>query len=449
MDTVLILLQGAVVLGGIFLGVKAGGVGLGLWGGVGTAVLVFAFGLEPADPPVDAVFIILAVILAASAMQAAGGIDWLVSVAAKIIRRRPAAVTYVAPLVALGFCAGAGTGNIVYPLMPVVYDVAYENDVRPERPMSVMVVASALAVVASPVSAATAAMLTLVEDEGVSLAMLLAITVPAVTVGVLLAATIMLRRGLNPSEDPEIQAKIAAGELLPPGHEVAVHTKPDVPQGTRVGMASALIFVGGVFSIVTLGLFEELRPTVENADGEPVPLPMSTTIQLVMFVTAAIIVVIGRVGAKDITAQEVWGAGLTSAIALFGVAWMASTFIAANEDSIVSFLSPIAEAAPLLLAVALFLTAALTTSQSTATRTMIPIGLAAGLTPAAAVGMWPAVGGVLFFPANGPQIASIEFDQSGTTRIPDFILAHSFQIPMAVAVSTAVIVGYGISIVAA
>ena len=209
------VLEALVVLGCIVMGTRAGGVGVGLWGGLGTFVLVFVFGEAPGAPPAAAVAIILAVVTTAALMQAAGGIDWMVYVAAKVIESRPKQITLIAPLTAFAFCVGAGTGNIIYPLMPVIYDVAYRNHIRPSRPLTVTVVQSGIALAASPVSAAMAAMLTLtdVAPYNLGLTQILAITLPACVIGIIVTSLVVNRMWAELDDDPEVQAKIASGEL--------------------------------------------------------------------------------------------------------------------------------------------------------------------------------------------------------------------------------------------
>src|SRR6187551_1370932 len=212
------VLEALVVLGCIVMGTRAGGVGVGLWGGLGTFVLVFVFGEAPGEPPAAAVAIILAVVTTAALMQAAGGIDWMVAMAARIIEKRPKQITLIAPLTAFLFCVGSGTGNIIYPLLPVIYDVSYKNNIRPARPLTVTVVQSGIALAASPVSAAMAAMLTLtdVAPYNLGLTQILAITLPACVVGIFVTSLVVNRMWKEMDDDPEIQAKIASGVLAAP-----------------------------------------------------------------------------------------------------------------------------------------------------------------------------------------------------------------------------------------
>jgi anaerobic C4-dicarboxylate transporter DcuB len=470
MDIVFIL-EAVVVLGAIVMGTRAGGVGVGLWGGLGVFVLVFIFGEAPGSPPAAAMAIILAVVTTAALMQAAGGIDWMVYVAARVIESRPKQITLIAPLTAFLFSIGAGTSNIIYPLLPVIYDVSYKNGIRPSRPLTVTVVQSGMALAASPVSAAMAAMLTLtdVEPYNLGLTQILAITIPACVIGIVATALLVNRIGKNLEDDPEVQARIAAGELAhwkvseqvpaavggamvgsgdsASGGGDSVATGSAVPASSALayttrGRNSALTFFFGVLAIVMFGLFPNLRAAFAGEGGEPVPIDMTTTIVMVMFVIGVLILFIGRPDVKTVPDMSVFKAGMISAIALFGIAWLTATFISAHEELIVDTIGAWVTDWKFLFALAVFLVAALTTSQSTATRTIVPIGLAAGLAPGVVAGMWAgALGGVYTLPANGTQIAAANFDLSGTTKLGTKLFDHSFFVPMLVMSVVTVAVG--------
>ena len=467
--TVSFVLEALVVLGAIVMGTRAGGVGVGLWGGLGTFVLVFIFGEAPGEPPAAALAIILAVVTTAAMMQAAGGVDWMVAMAAKVIEKRPKQITLIAPLTAFLFSIGAGTSNIIYPLLPVIYDVSYKNGIRPSRPLTVTVVQSGIALAASPVSAAMAAMLTLTEVAPYNLGLteILAITIPSCVIGIVVTSLVTNRMWKDLDDDPEVQAKIASGELAS-RHAAAVaaghgsgapesrvreptagaarrrRTDSAAPQLTYTtrGRNSALVFFAGVVRSCSSGLFPDLRPSFE-VDGEgSVPIDMTTTIVLVMFVVGAVILYVGRPDVSSVPDQSVFKAGMISAIALFGIAWLTATFISAHEEYIIGTIGGWVTDWKFLFALAVFLVAALTTSQSTATRTIVPIGLAAGLAPGIVTGMWAgALGGVYTLPANGTQIAAANFDLSGTTKLGTKLIDHSFFIPMLVLSVTTIAVG--------
>jgi anaerobic C4-dicarboxylate transporter DcuB len=439
------ILEAVVVLAAIVMGTRAGGVGIGVWGGLGVAVLVFVFGEAPGEPPISALLIILAVVTAAALMQVAGGVDWMVKIAAGVIQRHPKQITLIAPLTAFLFTVGAGTSNILYPLLPVIYDVSYQNGIRPSRPLTVTVVQSGMSLAASPVSAAMAAMVTLtaVEPYNFDLAQILSITFPAGVIGIIVTALVVGRMGKDIDDDPEIQEKISSGALGRPGSAGQTVELTSTKEGRNAG----IIFLLGVLAIVILGLFPDLRPAFE-IEGELVTIDMTTTIELVMFTVGVLIILVSRPDVSEVPGASVFKAGMVSAIALFGIAWLTATFIAAHEEFIVTTIGGWVNQAVWIFALAVFLVAALTTSQSTATRTIVPIGLAAGLAPGLVTGMWGgALGGVYTLPANGTQIAAANFDLTGSTKLGTKLLDHSFFVPMLIMTVVSVLVGALIGVI--
>jgi len=436
-DGLLFALEAAVVIGAIVMGTKSSGIALGIWGGVGVAVLVFVFGLAPGSPPVDAILIILAVILAAATMQVAGGIDWMVVQAANAIRSHPNQVTLIAPLMSFLFCLGAGTGNIVYPLLPVIYDVSYRQKIRPERPLAMTVVVSGIALACSPVSAAMAAMITLtdVAPYDFSMVEVLSVTVPAALIGIFLTSLLMNRVGKDLEDDPEYQARLADGRL----DEVAAGADQELTF-TKQGRNAAFLFLAGVLVIIIFGFFPDLRPQIPGEEGGLEPISVTVIIQMVMLVVAALILLVSKPEAKEIPESSVFKAGIISAVALFGLAWLTDTFIVEWETQIVNVVGGWVNDWQSVFFFGVFLVAALTTSQSTATRTIVPIGLAVGLSPAAVSAMWAGgFAGVFTLPTNGSQIAAANFDATGTTKLGTKLLDHSFIIPvLALGVTTAV-----------
>lgn len=447
-DNVWILFaQLIVVILAIFMGTRTSGIGLGVWGLVGVAVLVFGFQTAPGNAPVDAVFIVLTVITAASVMQAAGGIDWMVSVAAKAIRSRPKSVVFLAPAMSFLFTVGAGTGNIFYPLLPVIYDVSYQQKIRPERALAVSAVASQVGILCSPVSAATASLVVLLAPSGVDLGQVLLIMWPASIVGLFLAALVMVRHGKNLEDDPEYQRRLAEHLIKPPTEDATTKKLP------RTAVLSASIFLAGVGFIVLMGLFESLRPIIgTDDDGDPVRVSVTIIIEVTMGVIAALIFVFCKVKSADVPKQPTFPAGMVGAFALFGIAWLANTFVANNNQLIVDGLGSLVSGSTafvgaLLFALALFLVAMLTTSQSSATNAIVPIGLAIGLPASLIVGLWPSAMGMYTLPANGSQVATAAFDQTGTTKLGKFVFDHSFQLPNLVYVISGMIVGVALSFV--
>jgi anaerobic C4-dicarboxylate transporter DcuB len=424
-DWILVAVQGLVVIGFIALGVRSGGVGLGLWGGVGTLVLVFVFGLDPGEPPISAMLIIIAVISAAAAMQAAGGVDYMVLIASHALRARPKALNFAAPYISYVLTILTGTSNTFYSIIPVINEVAYANKMRPERALSSSTVANALGITSSPVAAATATLLPLVEVYNYSLIDVLLITIPASIIGILPMAFLMSRHGRDLEDDAEYQRRLATGEVQPPAPASEIILMPYAKR-------SVAIFLTAVAAICVFGLFEGIRPTVAAEGGGVEPISVTPLIQMFMLTAAALILVLCHVKAGDIPGTAIFKSGMVAMIALFGIAWMADTFIANNEDAIVLALGSLAERWPFMIAVAIFMVAALTTSQSAATRTMVPLGLTLGIGAGYMIAVWTAVVGVLFLPANGTQIAAAEADTTGTTSLGKRVIDHSFQLPLQV-----------------
>jgi anaerobic C4-dicarboxylate transporter DcuA/anaerobic C4-dicarboxylate transporter DcuB len=404
---------------------------------VGTLVLVFAFGLDPGEPPVSAMLIIIAVIAAAAAMQAAGGIDYMVQVASKALRAQPKRVNIAAPFISYLLCILTGTSNTFFSIIPVINEVAYANKIRPERALASSTVASAVGITSSPVAAATATLLPLVEPFGYDLVDVLLITIPASIVGIFVMSLVMSRRGRELADDPEYQRRLESGEAVPPAPAGEIVLLPFAKR-------SVAIFLGAVFAICLFGFFEGIRPTVAAEGGGVEPLSVTPIIQMVMLTAAALIVLLCKVRTSEIPSTPIFRSGMVAMIALFGIAWMADTFIANNEEAIVSALGDLASEWPFMIAVAIFGVAALTTSQSAATRTMVPLGLALGIGAGYMVAMWTAVVGVLFLPANGTQIAAAEADTTGTTTLGKRVVDHSFQLPLQICWIVTALVGLGI-----
>ena len=438
METVLFVTQLLVVLGCIVMGTRSSGVGLGLWGGTGVAILVFVFQLAPGNPPVDALLIVLVVVLASSMMQSAGGIDWMVSIAAKLIEKNPKQITLVAPLVSFRVSVGAGTSNVLYPRRPVIQELAYRNGIRPSRPLSLSVVATGVALACSPVSAAMAAMVTLTDTApwNFELVDILKVTIPAAVVGIVLSSIVVNRLGKDIADDPEIQAKIAAGDIPAP-HANAQAVRAEVTV-TTAGRNAATIFLLGVAAIVIFGLFKGLRPLDSAGD----PLTMTPIIEIVMFVAGTLILLVSRPKVAEIPTMTVFKAGMVSAIALFGLAWLTDTFLGAHTELIAGGVGGLVTAVPWIFALGVFLVCVLTTSQSTATRTIVPIGLAAGIPLGLLSGMWAgAFAGIYLLPTNGSQIAAANFDTSGSTKLGTKLVDHSFFVPTLVLAAITIAAG--------
>ncbi len=421
------MLEFTVVIGALLMGARAGGVGLGLWGAVGLLALVVGFGVPPGAIPGEVLIIVLTVIMAASAMEVAGGVEFLVRVAERIIRKNPKQVTIVAPLVTYAFTFASGTGHIVYPLLPVIYEVAHESGIRPERPMAIATIASQQAITASPVSAATAAMIGLLAAHHVGLVQILLICVPSTLLAVLIASFVQLRAGKELKDDPEYQRRLRAGEIEPPKGRASdsLEQKPPMKAGAR---ASVWIFFGGVALVVLAGIFPAIR-TVPGKSAEPIVVGMPIAIAIVMLAVAAVILMVTKAPPGDVPRSKTCQSGITALIGILGLAWLGDTFIAANEETIIGGLSNMARAAPWTFAIGLFVASMLLYSQAATARALMPLGLSLGIPASSLAGMFPAVNGYFFIPNYGTLIAAIQFDRSGTTRIGKYLLNHSFMLP--------------------
>jgi anaerobic C4-dicarboxylate transporter DcuA len=307
--------------------------------------------------------------------------------------------------------------------------------VRPERPIAVATIASQQAITASPVSAATAALIAILGSKGIGLPTILMICVPATLLGVIVAALIQTRVGVELDQDPEYLRRLAAGEIEPPS-DSSDETPTELPP--RAG-ASAFLFLAGVAVVVCCGLFPSIR-TVGPADA-PTTISMPMTIAIVMFTVAAVMISFTTAKVDQIVKTKTCQAGLTAVIGILGLAWMGDTFIAANRDTIIGALSRMSEAYPALFSVGLFVTSMLLYSQAATTQTLMPLGVTLGIAPAALAGMFPAVNGYFFIPTYGTLIAAVNFDRSGTTRIGKYVINHSFMLPGMVATVVAVSTG--------
>lgn len=424
------LLQLFVVLLCIIIGARLGGIGLGVMGGLGVALLTFVFGLKPTSPPVDVMLMIAAVISAAACMQAAGGLDYMVRVAERLLRRHPQYITILAPLVTYTFTFLAGTGHVAYSVLPVIAEVARETKIRPERPLGIAVIASQQAITASPISAATVALLGLLAGYDISLFDILKISIPATLIGVLVGAFASMRVGKNLLDDPEYQRRVKEGLVT----KSAVQATDMA--GKKRALASVLLFLAATVMIVFFGSIEDLRPIF---DGERVGMPL--IIEMIMLATAALILLLtGTEGVKAVQGS-VFSAGMQAVVAIFGIAWMGDTFINGNIVELKSAVEGVVTDMPWLFGFALFVMSILLYSQAATVRAIVPLGVALGISPMMLIALFPAVNGYFFIPNYPTLVAAINFDSTGTTRIGKWVLNHSFMLPGMVATIVAIAVG--------
>ena len=422
-----------IVLAMIVIGARYGGLGLGMMGGLGVAILSFLLDDLPSDPPIEVMLMIAAVVTAAGTLQAAGGMDYLVDLAEKALRRHPPAITFVAPLVAYVFTLFAGTGHVAYAILPVIAEVSRQAGVRPERPLSISVIASQQAITASPISAATVALLLLVAPAGITLGGLMAVCIPATLCGVLAGALVASRLGKDLDEDPEYQRRLAAGEVEPPATEAR-------PPATWRAKLSVALFVAAAVAIVFFGSIPSLRPTFD-AKGLEVQMEMADAIEMLMLSVAALMVIFCGAKPDKVARGSVFQAGMQAVIAIFGVAWMGDTFFRANQATVQGPLTAMVQGAPWTFAIALFVMSILLYSQAATVRTLMPLGITVGMPGWALAGMFPSVNGYFFLPNYPTLVAAINFDRTGTTRIGKWLLNHSFMLPGLAASVVSVAVG--------
>lgn len=442
----MIFIQLAVILLCIFMGARMSGIGLGVMGMIGLLFLMFVFGMQPADPPIEVMLIIMAVVTATAALQAAGGMEYLVNIAGKLLNKKPGWITFLGPLVTYVFVLFAGTAHMSYSILPIVAEVAIKARIRPERALSMSVIAAHSAIAASPVSAATAALLTVLSASGVGLGNILLVCIPSTLIGVLVGILVVFKKGKELADDPEFQERMkdpafaknldieqTAGELkLKPG-----------------AITSVVIFGIAVASVVMLGSFPQLLPSFAekanfvpsfavNAAGQ---VQMPSMIMMIMLAATGLIIILGKTTAAQVTKASLFSSAGQATIAVFGVVWMTGTFMGHNQEVIEKTLGDLVTVYPFTFAIALFVLSMLLYSQAATTKALMPLGLTLGMAPAYLIGIFPAVNGHFFIPGYPTLLTAIQFDRTGTTRIGKYVLNHSFMIPGLVTTAAAVLAG--------
>ncbi len=394
---------------------------------------------------------IAAVVTAAGVLQAAGGLDYLVGLAERILRANPSRITFLGPLVTYVFTLFAGTGHVAYSVLPVIAEVARETGVRPERPMSISVIASQQAITASPISAATVALLGLLGTATAGAAIhvqlidILKVCIPATLVGVLLGAFVSNRMGKDLDKDPEYQERVQRGQSAAAGRRAAsalpagsAPARVEAPVTAKIAVG---IFLLAAISVVLFGSFPALRPIWQAADG-PHQLGMPHVIEMVMFSAAGLMLVLCRADVGKAATGSVFLAGVQAVIAIFGIAWMGDTFFQGNMDRLGGSITQMVTSAPWLFAFALFALSVLLYSQAATVRALMPLGVSLGIPAPALMAMFPAVNGYFFIPNYPTIVAAINFDRTGTTRIGKYVLNHSFMVPGLVATVGAISTGF-------
>lgn len=432
-------MQLLVVVVAIGIGAKWGGLGLGAAGGLGLVCLVFFFGMKPGNPPVSVLLIMVAVVSCASILQGSGGLDYLVGVAEKILRKNPQHITFMGPLVCFLFTLLCGTGYVAFSVYPVIAEVAAAARVRPERPLSMSVIGAQAAITGSPMSAATAAMIGLFATQGVLPFHIFAVCIPATFLGVLVGCAFVYRRGLELEKDPEFQRKLASGEfvdVVPEGKEMTY--SPEAKRGV-------LIFLLGIVLVVVLGSFPQLLPEFTNAGGKVTRLGIPHMVQMVMLGVGCLIMVFCKVPSKKLADGSVFRAGLIGMAAVFGISWLTGTFFNTYKPLFVQEFGAFIKAMPIFFALAMFFLSSVLFSQGATTTALMPLAIGLGLLPADCVWMFLACNGYFLIPAGGAVIACIAFDRTGTMKIGKYVLNHSYQLPGLVTTGSTLLFGWLLS----
>ena len=426
-----------ILLACILIGARLGGIALGTVAGIGLLIYVFLFRLPPGSPPQIVIGMIIAVITALAAMQAAGGLDYLVGIADRIMRSHPRYITFVAPAVTYLLVFLSGTTHVIYALLPVIAEVSRKAGIRPERPISISVIAGFQGVIASPISAATVAMIGVLASREVSLPRLLAVTVPSTFLAVLMGALSVAWRGKNLDEDLEYQRRLATGELKPP------QPLPTLKAGDLFNArGSTILFLMGIVLVVLIGMFPTLRPvyqTIENGVTDSDQVSMGTAIMIVMIAMAGLTMIIFKASPEATLKGSIMKSGIIAMISILGVSWLGSSFFEGNRMFIVSGIEGVIRTYPWAFAAGLFLLSTLLFSAAATVAILMPVGLALGLQPSHLIAFYPAANSVFFLPTYGTLLAAVSFDQTGTTKIGKYLLNHSFMLPGLVTMVSAIV----------
>jgi len=434
----MIWIELAIFLACIIIGSRIGGIGMGTIAGLGLIIFVFIFRMPPGSPPVIVLGMILAVITALSAMEAAGGLDYLVSVAEKVMRKNPKSITFVAPLVTYVLIFASGTQHVIYALLPVISEISIKAGVRPERPMSISVIAAMHGLIASPISAATVALVGSLAGLNVSLPQIMMITIPATLIAVVIGALSVMRKGKELADDPVYQEKLAKG-LIKGGSKAEIKVLEGVELKRAKG--STIMFFVAIMTVVIVGMFPSIRPTYEtviNGAAQTGQITMGNTIIILMLATAGLIMVLFKAKAADSVASKTMKSGIIALISILGISWLGSSFYEANQILIIENIKNLIAGHQWVFAFGLFVLSILLFSQAATVTILIPVGVALGIAPAILIGVYPAVNGYFFLPTYGTVIAAVSFDQSGTTRIGKYLINHSFMLPGLVTTISAV-----------
>lgn len=480
------LVELLVVLLALWVGARYGSLALGAISGIGLAVLVFGFNLKPSTPPTDVIYIIIAAVTCAGVLQASGGMDWMIQVAERLLRKHPSRITLLAPFCTFFLTILVGTGHVVYTLMPIICDIALKKGIRPERPCGIASIASQIGITCSPIAAAVVAFSTISAENGfnVSNIQIIMITIPACVLGILCAVAASYHRGLDLDKDPKFQARLKDPEQRKYIYGGSATTldkviSKDSKRAVYIFLCAlgviVLFSVASMFGVNLLPSFE----TVQTVKGGPEtvtlpggvtetakqlakagvvmagvtekvskPLAMNIVIQITMIAAAALMIIFCKAKAKKAVSGAVWQSGMVAVVAIYGIAWMANTYFDNYKPEMQAMLSDLVTAYPWTIAIAFFLVSVLINSQGAVVVSMLPLAYSLGIPGWVLLGVLPSVYGYFFIPNYPSDIATVNFDRSGTTVIGKYLLNHSFMMPGMIHVVVATVSGYVIAFLA-
>lgn len=481
--TFLMIVELLVVLVALWIGARYGSLALGAISGIGLAILVFGFQLKPGTPPTDVIYIIIAAVTCAGVLQASGGMNWMIQIAEKILRKHPERITILAPFTTFFLTVLVGTGHVVYTLMPIICDIALKKGIRPERPCGIASIASQIGITCSPIAAAVVAFSAISASNGfhVTNVQIIMVTIPACIVGILAAVAVSWNRGLDLDKDPKFQAKLKdpAQYNYIYGNTATTLDQKIAPESKRAVyiflVALVVIVIISICSMMGVNLLPTYS-TVEVVKGGPTsvtlangvvetakqlakagvvmagvtqeiqkPLSMNILIQITMITAAALMIIFCKATPKKAVGGAVWQNGMVAVVAIYGIAWMSSTYFDNYQAEMQILLTDLVTAYPWTIAIAFFLVSVLINSQGAVVVSMLPLAYNLGIEPWILLGVMPSVYGYFFIPNYPSDIATVNFDRSGTTVIGKYLLNHSFMLPGMVHVVVATIAGLGVS----
>ena len=453
MNTYILIFEFLFLLGILYIGSRYGGIGLGVISGIGLVIEVFVFRMPPASAPIEVMLIILAVVTCASILEAAGGLKFMLQVAEKILRKNPKQITFLGPIATYTLTLMLGTGHVVYSIMPIIGDIALKNKIRPERPMAAASVASQLALTASPISAVVTVylgkgLLDLFHQQGgesLTLINILSVTLPATFLGLMAMCFYSLRRGKELEADPEYQRRlqdpIYRDQIL---NSTKTTLNDFIPQSSK---NAVYIFLSSIVLIVVLALYEDIRTFEVLKEGVTTQMvvPMGVIIQMVMLCFGGIILTTCKTSVKLVPEGVVFKSGMVACVAIFGIAWMSDTYFTYAMPYFKDGITAMVQAYPWTFIFALFAVSIVINSQAATAKMMLPVAITMSLPVPLLIGIMPATYAYFFIPNYPSDIATVNFDPTGTTKIGKYYFNHSFMVPGLIAVGVSCLVGIGLS----